>query len=402
MDPIALYYPYIHVQDDTWLKYASLYWPKMGRLRPADYLTVDSRTARVLHDEARWLIDVPPPSWAAREVGAPFSDLIRRHRRELKERYGVGQADDWERMFHLDRLSRKELRSKFGFTWVEARRASTDIHIEKLWPQFVGVALDAGLATISRDSMWVTMHPKLASVYMCALTECIATQDFLHPLTDQLLPHAALSGWTLDRIAQVLIDLPTYEFDRSSPERNLSDAFVFMAFETVAPANLDKVPIEKIIEFRSRFGVELDTYRKYVGEQAQKLARLENVRDFGVFEEYLRSEVQHSVNAQLAGLRERMRSVGLEAARAVMDVKSVGMPSLVDMVAELTGMPRIIRGPAVLAACIVSAPSRWRRNRRQDIRESPVGYLFRIQNELNPTTLIDRLRQAWPNLRRQR
>jgi hypothetical protein len=51
VDPIALYYPYIHVRDEAWLKYAALYWPKMGRLRPPDYGTTDSPVAQMLKRE---------------------------------------------------------------------------------------------------------------------------------------------------------------------------------------------------------------------------------------------------------------------------------------------------------------------------------------------------------------
>ncbi|GHH50488.1 hypothetical protein [Lentzea cavernae] len=42
---IAFYYPNIHVRDDTWLKYAAMYWPKITRLVPDGYRTADSPTA---------------------------------------------------------------------------------------------------------------------------------------------------------------------------------------------------------------------------------------------------------------------------------------------------------------------------------------------------------------------
>jgi hypothetical protein len=36
---IALYYPYIHIRDDNWLKAAALYWPRIARLAPPAILT---------------------------------------------------------------------------------------------------------------------------------------------------------------------------------------------------------------------------------------------------------------------------------------------------------------------------------------------------------------------------
>lgn len=47
-----------------------------------------------------------------------------------------------------------------------------------------------------------------------------------------------------------------------------------------------------LIEVRSRFGSELDTFRNYVTEQTQRLAELQDIRDLTVFQEYLRTEVQ--------------------------------------------------------------------------------------------------------------
>ena len=37
MPDIALYYPYTHVRDESWLKAAALYLPKLALLAPRDY-----------------------------------------------------------------------------------------------------------------------------------------------------------------------------------------------------------------------------------------------------------------------------------------------------------------------------------------------------------------------------
>ncbi|WP_157110792.1 DUF6236 family protein [Nocardia anaemiae] len=398
MDPIALYYPYIHIRDDAWLKYSALYWPKMGRLCPPGFPVRDSRTARVLHDEIGWLIDVPPPPWAGRVVGGPFLDLILTHASELRNRFGLNRIDDWKPLApgiyqDLDRYYRSprpsELRQAFD------ERLSY-VHISKVDYNLVRAAVEAGLVTTLDHGTWVGMHPELASVYTCALTEQIAAGDRLHPVTDQMLPHSALSGWTMDRLAQALVNEPLDSTDESHAQQDLADAFALLAFETVVPAHLDTVPIEKIVEVRSRFGTELDAFRNYVTEQAQRLSELHDIRDLPVFQEYLRTEVQHAVSTQLAQLREQLRSIGLESARAMVNVKSVALPPLVGMAAETIGLSPAITGPAALAACVVTAPAQWRGHRRTTIQESPVGYLFRIDQELNPAKLIDRLRRTWP------
>ena len=405
MDPIALYYPHIHVRDDTWLKYAALYWPKMGRLRPPGYPLLDSMVSRRLHEE-RWLVDIPPPQWASAEVGRPFLALIDTHAQALRDRFGIDRIDTWGMPaadagfgYAGDQRSagrRDDPAMRGEVTWLNPRFGF--VHVSKIGPEIVDAAVDAGLAVTGpgRGGTWVGMHPELASVYTCALTERIAADDRLQPVTDQTLPHTAVSGWTLDRMVQVLVDRPVVDAAAPRPHGDLAEAFVFLAFATVVPANLHTVPVEKILEIRSKFGTELDAFRAYVTEQVQQLAALDDIRDLSVFQEYLHTEIQRTVTAQLNQLQERLRSVGLDSAQALANVKSVALPPLAALAAGTVGVPASVTVPAAVAACVVSAPVHWRRQRRTAIKESPVSYLFQLKQELNPGTLIDRLRRAWP------
>jgi hypothetical protein len=398
VDPIALYYPHIHVRDDTWLKYAALYWPKMGRLRPPEYPLMDSGVAARLH-EAGWLVDLLPPRWASAELAEPFLALVSTYARELRDRFGLDQIDTWGVPPSVAGFAYAGDRSSAGspnedeVTWLNPRFGF--VHVSKIDPDVVGAAVDAGLAITGpgRGGMWVGMHPELASVYACALTERVAAEDRLHPITDQVLPHTALSGWTLDRLVRILVERPPAAAGEHRPD--LSDAFVFLAFDTVVPADLHTVPVDKILDVRATFADELDAFRTYVAEQVHRLAELDDVRDLTVFQEYLRTEVHQVVTARLNDLRERLRSVGLESVRALANVKSVALPPLVAVAAETVGLPSALTAPAAVAACVAGAPIQWRRDRREAVRESPVAYLFRLERALTPTTLIDRLRKAW-------
>ncbi|MGW4486457.1 DUF6236 family protein [Amycolatopsis sp. NPDC004368] len=398
MDPIALYYPYIHVRDDRWLKYAALYWPKLGRLRPRGYPTDDSPVSRALRTEAEWLVDITPPQWAADDVGRPFLDLVDAHARDLRKRYALDRPQDPSTppIRHRSVSPRRSYQQA-----VSARSAGRDlpewldyVHLDKVSADFATSAVAAGLAEpySGRGGIWLGMHPDLAAVYNCALVERIATENRLHPVTDQELSHSAASGWTLDRLAEALLgSAPT-----STGHADAEDAFVFAAFETVVPAGLDNVPVEKIIEVREKFGTELDAFRRYVTEKSEQLTQLEDVRDLDVFQQYLRTEVDQAVTKQLKQLRDRLRSVGLESVRGVVNVKSVAPPALVTMAADTVGLSPTIAGTASAAACVLAAPVQWRRQRRAAVRECPAGYLFRLERELTPTKLIDRLRRAWP------
>jgi hypothetical protein len=102
------------------------------------------------------------------------------------------------------------------------------------------------------------------------------------------------------------------------------------------------------------------------------------------------------VTARLTDLRENLRSVGLGSVRALATVKSVALPPQAALAADTVGLSPAITVPTAVAACVAGAPIQWRRDRRAAIRESPVAYLFQLKRTLDPTTLIDRLRKAWP------
>nr|WP_249123956.1 DUF6236 family protein [Saccharopolyspora erythraea] len=77
-----------------------------------------------------------------------------------------------------------------------------------------------------------------------------AARNRLHPVTDQVIPHSATSGWTVDRIAGVLLGGEiTGQVD--SHRKDVLQAFALMSVETVVPAGLGQVPIDKIIEART-------------------------------------------------------------------------------------------------------------------------------------------------------
>ncbi|MFZ3599063.1 DUF6236 family protein [Streptomyces sp. BH104] len=400
MDRFALYYPHTHVRDDDWLKYAALYWPKMARIRPPGYPLQDSPAAQELH-AARWLFDLEPPAWAADEVAEPFLELLHERGAALRDRCGLDQLETWGMPAADAAFGNAGVFSAGGPesdeddpAWLNPRFGY--VHTSRISGQLIESAVGQGLAVVrrGRGGNWVAMHPELAAVHALALAEQLAAENCLHPITDQVLPHAAMSGWTVERLTAALLDdLPAEDATaRPAPE----EAFAFLAFATVIPADLRNVPIEKILDIRSEFGSELDAFREFTAERVQELGAIEDVRDARLYQEYLHTEVDREVRTRLDDLDERMRGAGLETARALANVRSVTLPPLAALAADAVGVTPAVTVPAVVAGCVVGAPLQWRRKRRELMQESPVGYLFQLRRALGPDTLIDKLRRAWP------
>jgi hypothetical protein len=397
VDLIALYYPYIHVRDGTWLKYAALYWPQLGRLRPPGYPTRDSAVTRRLQQDLGWIVDVAPER-AAEQVKTSFLELIEEHAPSLRSRFGIDGIDGWpNRPGHgsLDNVGQVGWSGGGATSAGAGTSAAPDldirlgyVHVSKVHLRLSLQIVESGLGILRAGRGG---HPELANVYMCALTEQVAAQNRLHPVTDQALPHSAVSGWTVERLAEVLLG-ERFSDAGQSRSGDVLQAFALTSVETVVPADLPSVPVDKIVEVRARFGPELDAFREYVTSQVAQLSKIEDVQELTVFQEYVRNEVQHTVARELAELRERLRSVGLESAKALVNIKPVALPPLLAGAANLVGVNPVVTGAAGVATCLAAVPLQAREQRRELVRQSPVGYLFRIGRELNPEGLSKTVR----------
>jgi hypothetical protein len=370
---MALYYPNVHIRDDRWLKYAALYWRKMVRLRPRGYPTNDSPVAAELR--GTWLIDAEPGR-AAAPVGELFLHLVADNAADLRQRYGVV----------AERARRRTSRVSFcGPADIAAPMPLSPrlsyLHLSKLPSPLVDAAVAADLGVVERGigGTWLGVHPGLADVYLCALAEEVAAQEHLHPVTDQLLPHAALAGWSIARLAEVLLGVRA---PASPLPGDPVDRFVVAAFETVVPAHLDAVPVETIMAVRDRYRRELNAFRDYVTEQVAGLTRLTDVRDLAIYRAHLEHEVERKISDRLDDLRERLQDLGLEPATALATVKAP-----VDVEGPVAESNRT----GAIAARVVDVPQR---RRNQAIRSSPVGYLLHVGEELSAAALADRVRRA--------
>jgi hypothetical protein len=79
---IALYYPWMHFQDDQWVKLALLTWYNVARIRPPGVSNRDSELVRQITAETDFVIDKSPGREELQHVSATFGDLLIRLRHQ--------------------------------------------------------------------------------------------------------------------------------------------------------------------------------------------------------------------------------------------------------------------------------------------------------------------------------
>lgn len=153
------------------------------------------------------------------------------------------------------------------------------------------------------------MHPELAWLYNCRLTEKVSRRSRLAATTDQLPAYAALAGAAMPATptANAMSALAT--------SAGVETAFGLLAVTAVIAADLDLIPVEKIIEVRRRFGQQFDRWRQNLDGLGAALAQqLRAVESPEVLGAYLDDAVRRYSTAPVEDLRRGLTAVGIDMA----------------------------------------------------------------------------------------
>jgi Family of unknown function (DUF6236) len=380
----GLYFPFIHIRDDDWLKAAALYWPSVRRLVPRGYPKHDSPTAQTFFDAAILRDEVPDSlidstAWDLLRILKQNADLLIRD-------YSIGRAyEDWDgRVWGTHSVHERE--PELGW-----------IHVTKFPPHVVDYLSSKGLARHGRaesSDPWIGLHPVLAGAYMTVLAGRLSERAHFEPLTDQVDLRIATPSNDVQAAMNLLLG-------RSQARQEAAEggaaagvaAYVMLAVQYARPKNLNTIPADEIVQCRELLGEELQTFRNYVDSQRAELAELASIPIQSRRLESFAEHVQHTVQEPLQQLEKGLRLQKLEPTRSLLLAGSVAPPLAVSATLEAIGMtPQAVTTAGALAA-IGSAWWQVETIRRHTRASSPVGYLLDVRDLLTPKTLTARVRR---------
>ncbi|GIG85619.1 DUF6236 family protein [Plantactinospora endophytica] len=424
MSDVALYFPYVNLPGDAWVKAAALHWPQLGRIRPRGYYNLrDSDTVKRLRDELDFIIDVRPgwgrlprrrQSWVDDEV------LTRVDRFFGDRRRSVDTGDQVDALFYdfLDRY-KDEMIPRYGTealgveslrTWdVYDELLPLDPRLQEVHPGKMSYGLAQQLAAdgllVSRRYQWrrasdgkvlvvgdLAMHQRLARLYLTILADVVAQENAMTPITDQPLFSSATSGWTIEAMARILLS------DDADPEpeagTDYGQVFAVLALQTVLPRDLADVPVERIIEARRRLLPQLLSYREFLDSLTPDFVAISEVRDPDVRAAKLRNHVQSRIAHPLEEMERTLGTLGLQPVRAVLTLQTLAPPAALGVLANALHLPPVVTSTGVVAGCLVGAVSSALDQRRQVVAGHPAGYLLDLRHELAPSDAVAQIRSA--------
>lgn len=383
----ALYFPYIHVRDEDWLKSAALYWPSVRRLVPAGYPKRDSSTARTFA-QAGVLIDEDPEEFSDL-VGWDLVTYLHSNADELGARYHVGrvEAEDWPT--HETRYP-SDPSSQLGW-----------IHVTKFAPGALEALEDHGIAVRGRDNGnrfghgrdWIGLHPHLAGAYMTALAGKVSDAAHFQPLTDQNELNRATSTTEVTDAVRLL----TGAVDETLRDAN-GDAvatYVMLAVEVVRPVDLASVDAETIVKCRDDLQDELETFRAYVEHQIRELVEIASTPSERHRAEAFNAHVERTVERPLAKLEQGLALHHIPSARSMLMASSYCAPMPVAVALDQLGANGAVTAGGTVASAFGLAWWGVARQRAAAKEASPVGYLLDVRDRLTPHTVLRRAKRLY-------
>ncbi|MGW0885706.1 DUF6236 family protein [Streptomyces sp. NPDC002671] len=392
---IALYYPWVRFQDDSWLKLALLTWDNIARIRPGGIGDADNELVRQIRAETDFIMDLTPSAADLSAVSDAFEEVI-------GDRFDL--PDDLRAVHYVpgsySSLNEPRSRTIFdalkqtggsgsgtvprdGLIWIYAE---TEICRGggKMGDRARGILGNLELAVPDPErGPWLGMRPKVASVYLTVLADAVARHNQLSPVTDD--PRVYAAAGTLDRLAQLLFG------DHAPAQRveNPQSAYLHLALNAVIkPERLAQLPISKLIAFRQRYSAELAAFRQHVAELAPQLRTITQVENLQVAQAHLQGIYDTTTEPQLAELRRALRGVGVGSVAGTLGLKidlGAAAGTVLGGVAAAGGQMAV--ASAAVGVSVLPYLAQRVNQARQLRRESPVAYLLAADRKLSGSSL---------------
>lgn len=386
MQQDGLYFPFIHVRDDEWLKTAALYWPSIRRLVPRPYSKHDSPTARIF-SEAGILRDEEP-----RDLGDFMAwkllDTVKENADRLTRDFSVERAiATWD-----------------GPEWGEGSgqgraRELGWIHVTKFPPGLGDFLVERGLADRWRGDdpygdRWMGLHPALAGAYMTALAGYVSEQAYLQPLTDQADLRVATPNSDVQAAISLLLGRTPDDLREGGRYAPDVDGYIMLALHYARPENLAAIDAEKIVQCREDLREELENFWRYIGSQRAELAELTAIPLKSRKLEAFAKHAEQTIERPLRNLEKGLRLHRLETTRSMLMAGSLAPPLAAGAALSFLGAPSVATTATGAIAAIGTAWWKVKDTRQRAKADSPVGYLLDVRDQLTPRTLAGHVRKV--------
>lgn len=383
---IGLYFPYFHFPNDAWVKVAALYWDKMYRIVPHGIAT--KRDTNVVTQfckgQAPFIANIQPGEFYEdlNEIKLEFLKLIENHTEELLKYYGIKNRNNWPDNSYTKKYA-PNANPKLAY-----------IYSEKIEDELKRLLLKRKLGTLRSDSgpdyQWIGMHPRLANVYMAALAERLAKRTQSNPVTPDNLNYFSVSGFTFERLSQVLLQHAKIAPGKLT-EDEIESRLASIAFRAVMPKDIQNVPLEKIQELREKYPHDFGKFQDFIQKVVTEIPNVKEVEVASFVNDHLIAEYKKIVQPKVDELDDAMRSIAIETIPTIINIeaKVPGILTGAGLLASTTIINPILGATAAVAIGLLKIMGDKRKAVQKEIKQSDVAFLWHVRDDLTPAKSLD-------------
>lgn len=369
----ALYYPWIDVRDEAWLKTALLYWDSVRTIVPESIdVPYSTDTGRALQD-AEFLVPLRVHS-GMDEIEELAGDVLTYLGTGEGAELLIATPGGRRRDIHVEKLPH------------ELGRLA-DIHPEKL-PHEIRHLLHDFAAPSGRGGDWLRVDEKFANFYMTLLASRLAERVGARLLTSLAAADRLAVTARFDAQLNGLIPWGMHprwrhwrEYEAFGPRhrmpRHLAPGMLAnLAIERIGIA--PDTPIDRLIEFREKHRDELAQFRTKVEQLASSVEAdltAEALRQ-RVSELYTDEVVPAITNLKAALNGRRIKSLG----DGLLKVGFLSAGSSTMLVVAGLAVPTALLAGAGIS--LIATGAMYNVDKRESLRANPFAYLLSVEREL--------------------
>jgi hypothetical protein len=353
----ALYYPFIEIPDEGWLKTAVLYWNSISTIVPESVNPFRSETAKALHDAGILQSLVVYPTM--RELADVADEVMNYVTTEEGMRVLLPSDNERWAYIHSDKFSR--------IFREEMHQAK--IHFDKLAPELWHCLHHLGKRA-KRDNPWVEVPARFAGYYMTLLATYLATSKGRALLTDDIAREALAAR---ARLGSVQLSQPPRSVARSVAEG-------LLATTTLNAINIGPdTPVRRILSFREKHEVALAEFRSSLRDLLTTFSVPGTPEALSsAIQSVYRDKVIPAVEKLRGRLRDHRLTLGFNNLKATTLLSAA--PTALGTLLSTVGL-----GPYALFAgaglSVVLQTVNYRTERREILRASPFSYLLAAEKK---------------------
>ena len=354
----GLYYPYIHIRSEHWLKLTLLCFPKVFRMIPyGEYAPEDSpEIQRYVEADDRGERLLDSRGTAAESAIAAQRKLlnkIQEHAKFITKEYSRPRVGD-EYLIH-DAKMEPELRQ-----YLLSHRLA--------WP-------DTNPAGIGHRS-WLALHPILGNAVMSSIALAIADQYAFDVVTDDTATHETLISSSQEQIFDRLLGAPVIPDAAPNTTANELGQLVIV----LSGLNLNALQPTDIIELK-REKQDFRSFRRLLLEKATEVGTIPDDRE-------RRERLKPVAEEIIQAWHDYKRGLGKRIAKVLFDIANIKVPDIVATTFAQTTTTLLAGAKAGLAIGMVTYSGFRIYEDYKQRSKSPYRWLSRVTAAQRPDALL--------------